>query len=254
MFLLSDPKLIFSKGVSFVSTKVEPHRETLVWAKAGFKSNEKILDFPRKLGEWEGYDWSKRKSAELRETLGANVFLMRTYRKPGLYSPVFFLLVQAKQSSALHPPPVCYRALGYLVKDEGEEPTELKGLEGKGLIGGKVKLRKLELSKIKGHKVVERRLALYCYLKGNQFTEDTINLIRFSALVPTSGSAEEALGGLKEFGGLALPYLFEFQEYKSEVLFSRLAARGPGGWLLILLALGIPTGLILFLFLQRSRD
>lgn len=253
MFLLSNPKLIFSKGVSFVSTKVGPHRETLVWAKAGFKSNEKILDFPRKLGGWEGYDWSKRKSTELRETLGANVFLMRTYRKPGLSSPVFFLIVQAKHSSALHRPPVCYRALGYLVKDEGEEPIELKG-EGKGLTGGVVSLRKLEVSRIEGNKPVERRLVLYCYLKGNQFTEDTINLVRFSTLVPISGSAEEALGELKEFAGLALPYLFEFREYRSEMLFSRLAAGGPGGWLLILLALGMPTGLILFPFLQRGRD
>ena len=112
--MCSNPELIFSKSVSFIDTELSkaPGHETFAWNKAGFKTNERLVDFPMKLGEWEGHDWDELKAANLREALGANVFLMRDYYRPGLYMPIFFLIVQAKESSALHPPVVCFKAHG----------------------------------------------------------------------------------------------------------------------------------------------
>ncbi|MFW0860154.1 MAG: hypothetical protein AAGB97_08405 [Dehalococcoidia bacterium] len=56
VLLCSDPEPVFSRGVSFVSTELgwKTGEETLVWAKSGFKSNERMMDFPRRVGTWEG--------------------------------------------------------------------------------------------------------------------------------------------------------------------------------------------------------
>jgi len=258
-FMCSTPGLLFSESVSFISTELSesPRHETFAWSKMGFKTNEAIMDFPTKLGEWEGYDWDERKAADLRETLGANVFLMRDYYRPGLYTPIFFLIVQAKESTALHPPTVCYKALGYHV-DEFKDVIQIAGASQDGaydnvLTGGTVPMKKLVASKTSGGKVVERRVALYCYLKGGQFTSDTINLIRISAIVPVEGSYDGMLEEMKDFAGLAIPQLFEFrQEEESPMLIVELAGWGARGGLLIFLAFATPVALIIYPILRKK--
>ena len=263
--MCSNPKLIFSESVSLISTELSkaPGHETFAWSKTGFKTNERIMDFPKKLGEWEGYDWDKRKAANLRETLGANVFLMRDYYRPGLYTPVFFLIVQAKESTALHPPIVCYKSLGYHV-DEQEDVISVTGASQGGvsydnvLTGGMIPMKKLVVSKTSGGKVIERRVVLYCYLKGGQFTSNTINLVRISAVVPVEGSYDGILEEMKDLAGLAIPQLFEFrQEEESQILIAKLAGWGAQGGFLIFLAFAIPVALISYPILRkkpRGRD
>ena len=258
-FMCSNPKLIFSEGVSLISTELSeaPGHETFAWSKTGFKTNERIMDFPIKLGEWEGYEWDKRRAANLRETLGANVFLMRDYYRPGLYTPIFFLIVQAKESTALHGPIVCYKALGYHV-DEHKDVIKITGVSQDGaydsvLTGGTIPMKKLVVSKTSEGKVVERRVVLYCYLKGGQFTSDTINLIRISAIVPVEGSYDGIVEEMKDFAGLAIPQLFEFrQEEESQMLIAKLAGWGAQGGFLIFLAFATPVGLITYPILRRK--
>ncbi|MBN2187012.1 MAG: exosortase-associated EpsI family protein [Dehalococcoidia bacterium] len=258
-FMCSRSELLFSESVSFISTELSeaPRHETFVWSKMGLKTNEAITDFPTKLGEWEGYDWDKRKAADLRETLGANVSLMRDYYRPGLYTPIFFLIVQAKESTTLHPPNVCYKALGYHV-DEFKDVIQIAGASQDGtydnvLTGGTVPIKKLVVSKTSEGQVVERRVALYCYLRGGQFTPDTINLIRISAIVPVEGSYDGILEEIKHFAGLAIPQLFEFrQEEESPILIVKLAGWGARGGLLIFLAFAIPVALIIYPILRKK--
>lgn len=250
---------MFSKGVSLVST--EPGRksgeEILAWSKCGFKSNQELLNFPRKIGEWEGYEVSEREMTRLRETLGANVFLMRTYYKQEFSSPMFLIIIQAKESSAFHPPPVCYKAGGYLVEEDKDRVRISPGhVEADGVstahVGGVVPMKKLWLSKYKNGKVTERRIALYCYLRGNQFTRDTINMVRFSTLVPIEGSPDGVLKEMKDFAALTLPHLFEFfREYKSQMLFQRLANRGPSGWFILAGSFALPVALIAYPLWRR---
>ncbi|MBT9162563.1 MAG: hypothetical protein DDT27_01122 [Dehalococcoidia bacterium] len=246
VLLCSDPEPVFSRGVSFVSTELgwKTGEETLVWAKSGFKSNERMMDFPRRVGTWEGYDSNPEAAADLRETLGASVFLMRTYRKPGLSPPVFFLIVQARESSAFHPPPVCYKGLGYRVEEDKDTVRISPGQAGDVHVGGVVPMKKLWLTRITDGEVTERQIAIYCYLKGNQFTGDTMNLIRFSTLAPVDGPPDGVLRHMKEFAGLALPHLFEVRDYQTEILFTRLAGEGTGGWLMIAVAFAFPGALI----------
>ncbi len=260
-FMCSSSQLIFSRGVSFVSTELSqsPGQETLAWSKTGFKTNEEIMAFPTHLGEWEGYDWDKRQSADLRETLGANVFLMRNYYRPGFSNPVFFLIVQAKESSALHPPVVCYNALGYHVEEE-EDTLKLTSADqdetaaSSAMSSGTIPMKKLVVFKSSGDTVTERRVVLYCYLKGGQFTRDTINLIRISAIVPVEGSYDNILAEMKGFAGLAIPQLFdEQQEGENQTLLADLAGRGPDGKALIFLAFAMPIALVTHPLWRKSH-
>lgn len=255
----SDPDLIFSEGVSFIDTELEGEsgHETYTWSKVGFKHNEELLNFPEKIGEWEGYGSDEKQVAGVREYLGARVYLERTYYKIDSFNPIFFLIVQAKESSTFHPPPVCYQAQGYIVEEDKDTvripsaQLEGDGISG-GRVGGTVPMKKLWLSKIEGGEVVERRIALYCYLKGSQFTDNTINLIRFSAIAPVEGSPDGVLQGMKEFAGLALPHLFEPQENGDEVLFQRVAGWGPEGWLVITAAFTFPITLTIYPLWRRK--
>ena len=259
--MCSNSELIFSKSVSFIGTELSkaPVHETFAWSKTGFKTNERIMDFPMKLGEWEGRDWDKRESANLQETLGANVFLMRDYTRPGLYMPIFFLIVQAKESSTLHPPIVCYKCLGYHVDEQKDVIRVTNASQGGAsydsvLTGGTIPMKKLVVSKTSGGKVTERRVVLYCYMRGGQFSSDTINLVRVSAIVPIQGSYDGILEEMKGFAGLAIPQLFEFrQERESQILITKLASWGAQGGFLIFLAFAIPVALISYPFLSKKR-
>ena len=255
VLLSSDPEVVFSRGVSFVSTEMgwKTGEEVFVWAKSGFQSNEKMMDFPRKLGEWEGHDITPEAAANLRETLGASVFLLRTYRTPELAPPVFFLIIQARLSSALHPPPVCYAGLGFVVEEDRDLVRISPGQVGDVRIGGVVPMKKLWLSRVGDDgAVTERRIVLYFYLRGNQFTGDTMNLIRFSTIAPVEGDYEGALQRMREFAGLALPHLFEVRDCESEILLTRLAGDGIGGWLMIAAAFAFPAALIATPFWRRK--
>jgi len=183
---------------------------------------------------------------------------MRTYTKPSLYTSIFLAIIQAKESSALHPPPVCYKALGFHV-DEHKDVIRVTSASQGGasydnvLTGGTIPMKKLVVSKTFEGKVTERRVVLYCYLKGGQFTSDTINLIRVSALVPAEGSYDGMLEQVKEFAGLAIPQLFEFrQEGESQILIAKLAGWGVQGGFLIFLAFATPIALITYPILRKK--
>ncbi len=260
VFLLSDPQILQSKGISLVSTELgkESQEETLVWAKSGFKDDQELLNFPARLGKWEGHDVSQQEMTELRETLDANVFLMRTYYREGFSTPVFFLIIQAKEASAFHRPPVCYKAQGYLVEeDEDRIQVNPRQMETDGTsdarVGGVVPMKKLWLSKRESGEVSERRIALYCYLKGNQFTGDTINMVRFSTLAPVDGSPKGVLREMKNFAGLALPHLFELREHENRILFHDLVDRGLNGWLVLIGGLAFPIALTTYPFWRRTK-
>ena len=78
--------------------------ETLVWAKSGFKSNERMMDFPWRVRAWE--------------------------------------------SSAFHPPPVCYKGPGYLVEGDRDTVRISPGQAGDVHVGGVVPMKKLWPSRV----------------------------------------------------------------------------------------------------------
>lgn len=249
VLLLSTPGLIFSAGVTFIDSEL--HRssgdEAYVRTKMDFGSSEHVKAFPHQFGEWKGYDYD---TTGARESLGANVILLRGYDRPGLYQPIFFLVMQAKTESSFHPPPICYAALGYEIEGEGKEQVLVKDTswtKAASFSSMLIPMRRLVVIKESGGRITERRVVLYCYVRGNQFTSDTITMIRVEALAPIDGSYDGILNVEKDFIALTIPYMFEpSEEGEWNPLALQLTELGIGGYFVIALMLFMPLAIIIY--------
>lgn len=254
VLLLSTPGFVFSTGVTFIDSEL--HRssgdEAYVRTKMDFGSSEHVSTFPMEIGDWKGYDYD---TTGIGENLGADVILLRAYERPGLYQPIFFLIMQAETESSFHPPPICYPALGYHIQDEGKEQvvvTDTSWTEAPSSIT--IPLKKLVVFKESGGEVTERLVVLYCYVKGNQLTSNTITMIRVEALAPIEGSYEGILNVEKDFAALTIPYMFEpTEEGEWNPLVIRLAELGIGGYFAIALLLFVPLAIIAHSWTMRGR-
>ena len=245
--LLSNPSLVFSTGVTFIDSELHHSSgdEAYVRTKMDFGSADHMNAFPREIGGWKGYDYD---ATDMKESLGADVILLRGYDCPGLYQPIFFLIMQAETESSFHAPPVCYPALGYQIEEEGKEQvvvTDTSWTEEPSSIT--LPLKRLVVFKESEGQVTDRRVVLYCYVKGNRFTSDTITMIRVEALAPIEGSYDGILNLAKDFTALTIPYMFEpGEEGEWNPLAMRLAESGIGGYLAIAVMLFLPLAIMLY--------
>ena len=248
VLLLSAPGVVFSPGVTFIDTEL--HRssgdEVYVRTKMDFGSQEHMATFPREIGDWSGYDYD---ATEVKEMLGADVILLRGYDRPGLYQPMFFTIMQSQTESSFHPPPVCYAAQGYSIQDEGKEKilvTDTSWTEAPSS-SMSVPLARMVVFKESDGEITERRVVLYCYVKGNQFTSDTITMIQGEALVPIDGSYDGIVDVEKDFIALTIPYMFEPAEVEEwSPLALHLAQHGAVGYFAIVLLLLVPVAIIIY--------
>jgi hypothetical protein len=253
---LTSPNLLFSPVVSFIDTdlyKVSGN-EASVSTKTDFGSEEHMAAFPREIGKWTGYDYDTTKYVEL---LGADVMLLRNYEPSTFTQPVFFLILQAKTESSFHPPEVCVRAQGGLIQEEGDEKvvvTEADWVKGPSSIS--IPLKKIVTTKSsKDGTVIERRVLLFCYVKGNQFYNDTITMIQIEALAPLQGSYDGTLNEEKDFISQAMPLLFEpAQTSEWRPLVMTLTESGTSGYLVIAFLLLLPAAIIAYPRIHRKKD
>jgi len=258
VLMLSSPDIIFSKGVSVIDTDLSQSSKSdnYIRTKLDFGDNEHIKAFPRQIGEWEGFDYDTEDQAE---SLGADVLLMRGYTAPGLYVPIYFLIMQSKDRTTFHPPTICYPALGYTIETEEETEILVSGTEWAETYGDSVTARKLVVYKESEGKVVERRLVLYFYVKQNPinpFTSDTVTMIRVSALIPTEGSYDSMLNVLQDFSAEAIPYMFDPYDKESsgnQRIAVQLSESGVLGYLAMIALFLLPITIILYPWIRPQR-
>ena len=256
LILLTSPRLLFSPVVSFIDTELyrSSGNEAVVRTKADFGSQEHMAAFPRDIGKWVGYDYNTTKYVEL---LGADIMLLRNYEPSTFTQPVFFLILQAKTVSSFHAPKVCIRAQGSEIQEEGDEEiiaTEASWVKVPSSVS--IPMKKLVTIKTsKDGKIIERRVVLFCYVKGNQFYSDTITMIQVEALVPLSGSYEGSLNEEKEFISQAIPLMFEpYEEGEWHPLVMVLMEWGIAGYLVIAFLLLLPVAIMVYPRIQRKKD
>ena len=248
MLFLSSSDLIFSSGVTFIDTEL--HRssgdEAYVRTKMDIGSQEHMAAFPLSIGNWTGYDYD---ASNWVEELGADVVLMRGYAPRAFAQPVFLLIMQARTESSFHPPTVCYPAQGYEIQEKGKETVVVTDTSWAESPSSKsVPVNKLVVTKEdEDGAITERRVVLYCYVKGNQITTDTITMIRTEALAPIEGSYEGSVSVQRDFIDQSIPYIFEPAEEKEwNPIVLELVDWGIGGYFVIFILLCIPAAIIIY--------
>lgn len=252
VLLLSSSDLIFSSGVTFIDTELNRSSgdETYVRTKMDFGSQAHMSKFPRTIGNWTGSDYDATKWIE---ELGADIILMRWYTLQTLSQPVSLLIMQAKTSSSFHPPSVCYPAQGYVIQEKSKDSVLITNTSwAESSTNSSISVNKLIVNKeSETGDIIERRVVLYCYVKGNQFTTDTITMIRTEALAPISGPYEESLVIQKQFLNQAIPRMFEPANHKNwHPIILELTSWGIAGYVIVIVLICIP---LIILILPRTR-
>jgi hypothetical protein len=248
LLLMTSRDVLFSPVTTFIDTELyrSSGNEASVRTKMDFGSQEHMTAFPREIGKWVGYDYDTTKYVEL---LGADIMLLRGYEPSTFTQPLFFLILQANTESSFHPPKVCIRAQGHEIQEEGDEKVVVTDATWvKGSSSTSIPLKKLVTTKnSKDGRVMERRVVLFCYVKGNQFYTDTITMLQIEALAPLSGSYEDTLNEEKSFLIQAMPLMFE-PSGKSQwyPLVMWLIERGIAGYLVIAFLLLVPIMVICY--------
>ncbi len=214
-----------------------------------------LRTFPKEIGDWTGFDYP---TTEVMEILEADVMLMRGYTKPGLFQPMFLLLMHSHSQSSFHSPISCYKNLNFQIEEEGIEPVyitdtswaEKDPRKGKALVElespyleDTLSVKKLILFREADGKIVERRVVLYFYIK--EGISDRVDMVRVSTLAPVSGSYDGAIAPAKELMSEVVPYLFE-PRTEGRMLIGVLADRGAAGYIAIILLFSVPLGLIVY--------
>lgn len=213
-----------------------------------------LRTIPTQLGPWEAtreHDWDR-----VAEILDTNVLLSRDYSHPNLLQPANLLVVQSGNVSSFHPAPVCYRAQGWtLASEEGEGvrvpvPNATFAREAwlsedePYTFDGEVGAKLLDVTKAnETGGLVERRVALYVYLKSEDWrVTDSVTWVRVEMSLPPSSPAQEAEPILADLLGRALPALFVFQAAHEPTIAESLAASGAPGWAALAALVAAPVG------------
>ncbi|MGB2854776.1 MAG: exosortase-associated EpsI family protein [Dehalococcoidia bacterium] len=249
--LVSVPSNILARQATFIGTELQyaSGNEIQVRTKMDFGDIEHMQEFPKKFGDWLGLDFE---SSEMAESLGADFLILRKYLNTHYYQPIDFIIMQSKERSSFHAPPICYRALGWEVEEEGVEEVSVSDVTWASASPPiSLDAKKLVAFKESNGEVEEREVALYFYVKGRLF-EDTVTMVEVAAPAPVEGSYDEALRELKDFMGETVPYMFEPAEQEGEMLAIYLGRSWGGRGLMAILVL-IPLAIIIYPMLRRGR-
>lgn len=263
--LLSTPSMVSTDGVSVVATELHGSsgKEIFVRTKLDFAQPETMKDFPQTIGQWHStsYDWSR-----LKERLGAEIMLPRAYRHPDFSNTVFFLIIQGANTSSFNPPIVCYPALGYEIEEEGEVKVPIENtLWAKGpwrsekegsVFKGEMNTKKLVVVKRSKHgEITERRVVLYYYVKDERMSvTKEITMVRLSALVPVSGSDQDALEAMKKLAADTFPEMFEVKPEERTIAEMVVIKHGAPGLLVIAMLVSAPIIFMLLPFIRKKRN
>lgn len=265
VFLISNPREILATASFFIDTELGQSSglEVPVSTKMELGNKEHLKNFPIKIGEWTGHDYS---GADIADQLSAGAIFMKTYVDQTFPQPVDLLIMYSHAGAVFNPPVVSYPALGYKIEEEGKDLVYVKDASwierSKSLdvsklpdwvrekigstpiseIGYWVSVKKLVVFKEEQEKVTDRQVVLYFYIRDKAIIT-SIGMMRGSTQAPLSGSYEESVNAVRELMGLAIPRMFA-PEKPGIIFISLLASWGMVGYVTILLLLFIPSAIM----------
>lgn len=254
--LLSTPSSLVMRGVSLIDTELQGSSSggTFVQTKMDFASPDQMRVFSLDSEEWTSTDFN---ASAFEKTLGADITLSRAYRHPSFTDPIFFMIMQSRDVSSFHPPPVCYRALGFNIEDEDKVEISVDGLgwareewypkEDMTIYQGSIRAKKLVISKGNDGNLTEKRVVLYYYVRDEQSSvPKEITMIRASAVVPLDGSYQKALDLEKQLIADTFPSMFEPRPGEKTLARWLINEGRVLGWIGIAAMLLIPVGFMFY--------
>jgi len=251
--LVSVPSNILAPQATFIGTELQyaTGDEIPVRTKMDFGDIEHMETFPMEFGDWLGI---AVEPSEQVESLGADLILLRTYlsTNPTYYPPINFVIMQGKEPSSFHPPPICYRALGWKIEEEAVEEVAIPDVTWASASEPiSISVKRMAVYKELDGRVEEREVVLYFYVKGGLF-EDTVTMIEATAPAPIEGPYDEVLGVLKGFVSETVPYMFEPGHEQGGEMLAMSLARSWGGISLMVILVLIPLAVIIYPRVRRG--
>jgi len=257
VILLSPPDMIFAQKATFIGADLHQRtdNETPVRTKMDIGNPEHIVEFPMRFGDWLGLDYDATQAAE---RLGGDCLLLRTYLNIGYYQPINLVVLQSDDSSSFHPPPVCYRAAGWKVDEEGTTEIKVQDVDWasyqvvdlEGNLSNPIVAKSMLASYETDNVTMQREIVIYFYVKGRMF-EDEVTLVEVSLEAPSEGSYDEELITASKFVGETIPHLFEPAE-EDQMMGERLTKSWAGicGMVIFLL---IPLAMVVYGIVRQVR-
>ena len=166
IMLVISPVSFFSPMVTLGNSLYSSaSKEVSVQTKDNFGNQAVVENFPKIIGQWQGYDYPV---AQYLSLLQADALLLRVYEPPTFSQPIFFTIVQSKSDASFHPPNVCFTAQGYKIEDQSQENvtiTDAAWAPDPSNITIPVNTMVVTLNNSDGT-ITERRLILYFYVVG----------------------------------------------------------------------------------------
>ncbi|MFC1937113.1 exosortase-associated EpsI family protein [Chloroflexota bacterium] len=269
VLMFTAPEDIFGGSrYAYISTElIRPFEEDRLFMVVGKEQSdrEQLNNFPRQVGDWNGINsLTSKTEVQLKEALGTDVVLLREYNQDRLVQPLFLLLVYGSLHSSFHAPSFCYPTLGYKIEDRGFDEVAIQyskwyspGMPKLGEVTDEsqkgtqanayISVNKLIVYKERDGEITERRAVLYFYLQENQLASGNVNMVRVSAMIPSSGPYDITLNSMKGFMGQVIPLITEpHMGEANETLISKLKGWGKGGYFLISVLFSIPLSIIFY--------
>lgn len=264
VLLVSSPGTFFAKGVSFIDTEIHGSADSGQFVRTQMDlSSARQMEEVIQQTEWIGtpYDWSV-----LEQQLGAEILTAWICRHHSSPTVVWFLVIQSKDVTSFHPPPVCYQALGYDIVEETTIDIPVSGegwateeiaefMDDPNVYTGSIRVKKLVVAREENGKPTERRLVLYYYLKeGRTANPGMITMIRVSAIIPNQGPYDEVLNLEKKIVADFFPLMFQPREGDRTLGAWLLDEWGPLGGLTIAVMILIPVGFLIYPVVRTRLD
>ncbi len=264
ILLAVSPGEIFTRGVYLIDTELKGSsgNEKFVRTTVDFGSAEKLETILLDNTEWTGFPFDMSK---VQGQLGAEILVTWGCRHPSSYHTIWFLILQSKDVVSFHPPPVCYRALGYEIESEDAIEIEVSGegwatevfmeaIDDPNIYQGTIGVKKLVVLKEGGNEPSDKRLVLYYYIKnGGSTLPNEVTMIRVSAQIPVQGSYDEVLELQKKIVADFFPLMFEPRPEERTFGKWLIDEGGVLGGCAIAAMLMLPVGFLIYPVVRTSK-
>jgi hypothetical protein len=254
LVLVSSPSSFLSPMVTIdTSSDTSSPNQVNVITKTDFSDPEEVKLFPYDIGKWHGRDYD---TASITKELGANYVLLRGYDPETFTQPLFLNIVQSKTNASFHDPAkYCFPSQGYQIQEKTIDSLFLSNSTWiKGNSNMPIPLNKLVVTRnSQDDKMVERRLVLYFFVKGNQLNSDMVTMIEVQGLVPLQGAYDGTMKEAREFLSQSIPLMFEPVDNNSQwhPLAATLADKGAAGYFAIAVLVLVPLSIVVYPFIRR---